>query len=111
MNFVITGGAGFIGSHLAEFLLAKGHSVKIIDNLCSGKLENLVKIQNQVNIIKLDILNYDKLRTIIKNADGIFHQAGLTSVYDSFLKPEKYERVNVQGTENVLRSAKEFKTK
>lgn len=111
MNFIITGGAGFIGSHLAEFLLNQGHSVKIIDNLCSGKLENLAKVQDQVDLHKLDIMNYDKLRKIIKNVDGIFHLAALTSVQDSFLKPDEYERVNVKGTKNILRAAKEFEIK
>ena len=111
MNFIITGGAGFIGSHIAEFLVDKGHSVKIIDNLYSGKLENLTKIQDQIEFVKLDILNYANLKKIIKDVDGIFHQAALTSVQDSFLKSEEYERVNVKGTENILRSAKEFKIK
>ncbi len=111
MNFIITGGAGFIGSHLAEYLSSKGHSVKIIDNLCSGKLANLAKVQDQIDFFKLDILNYDEIRKIIKDADGIFHQAALTSVHDSFLKPKEYEHVNVKGTENILRVAKEFKIK
>lgn len=111
MNFIITGGAGFIGSHLAEFLSSKGHSVKIIDNLSSGKLANLAKVKDQIDFLKLDILNYDKLRKVIKDVDGIFHHAALTSVQDSFLKPEEYERVNVKGTENILRVAKEFEIK
>jgi UDP-glucose 4-epimerase len=111
MNFIITGGAGFIGSHLADFLLNKGHSVKILDNLCGGKLENLAKVQDQIDFYKSDIMNYDKLRKIIKNTDGIFHLAALTSVQDSFSKPDEYERVNVKGTENILRAAKEFEIK
>lgn len=111
MNFIITGGAGFIGSHLVEFLSSKGHSVKIIDNLSSGKLANLSKVQDQIDFLKLDILNYDKLRKIIQDTDGIFHHAALTSVPDSFFKPKAYETVNVKGTENILRVAKEFKIK
>lgn len=111
MNFIITGGAGFIGSHLTEFLSSKGHSVKIIDNLSSGKLANLSKVQDQIEFLKLDILDYNELRKIIKDIDGIFHHAALTSVQDSFLKPEEYNHVNVQGTENILKVAKEFKIK
>lgn len=111
MNFIITGGAGFIGSHLAEFLLNKGHSVKIIDNLSSGKLINLAKVKDQIDFHKLDILNYDKLRKVINDSDGIFHHAALTSVQNSFLKPKEYERVNVKGTENILRIAKELQIK
>ncbi|SMH72282.1 NAD-dependent epimerase/dehydratase family protein [Candidatus Nitrosotalea okcheonensis] len=111
MKFIITGGAGFIGSHLAEFLSSKGHSVQIIDNLSSGKLANLSKVLDQIDFLKFDILNYDKLREAVKDIDGIFHHAALTSVQDSFLRPEEYERVNVQGTENILRAAKEFEIK
>lgn len=111
MNFIITGGAGFIGSHLAEFLLGKGHSVKIIDNLSNGNLENLAKIQDQIEFVNLDISDCEKLRKTVKDSDGIFHQAALTSVQDSFLKPKKYEHVNVKGTENILRIAKEYEIK
>lgn len=108
MNFVITGGAGFIGSHLAKFLVENDHFVTIIDNLHRGKIENLSSIKNKIKFEKVDILEYEKLKKIIKNADGVFHEAALTVVKESLTKPKKYYRVNVKGTENIFKLGKEF---
>lgn len=108
MNFAITGGAGFIGSHLAEFLVKQNHKVLIIDNLKNGSLDNLKTIENQIEFFNVDILDYDKLKIILKNIDGVYHQAGLTSVKDSFVKQKEYFDVNVQGSENLFKLAKEF---
>ena len=111
MKFVITGGAGFIGSHIAKHLVKKNHDVVIVDNLSRGKLENLSKIKDQIEFKKMDILDFDSLKDIISNSDGIFHQAALTSVPESFLLKEKYHNVNVKGTENIFKLAKEFEKK
>ena len=108
MHLVVTGGAGFIGNHLVRHLLSKGHSVEIIDNLHSGKMENLQGLENQIKFHKIDILEYDKLRDIVKNVDGVFHEAALTVVQESFVKPKEYHMVNVVGTENIFKLAKEF---
>lgn len=108
MNFIVTGGAGFIGSHLVKLLVAKGHKVGVIDNLHSGKLENLSPITDKIEFYKTDILDYEKLKEIMKGADGVFHQAGLTDVQESFKKKEQYYKVNVIGTDNILKLAKEF---
>ena len=111
MKFVITGGAGFIGSHIAKHLVEKNHDVVVVDNLSRGRLENLSKIKEQIEFKKMDILDFDSLKDIISNSDGIFHQAALTSVPESFLQKEKYHNVNVKGTENIFKLAKEFEKK
>ena len=111
MKFVITGGAGFIGSHIAKHLVEKNHDVIVVDNLSRGRLENLSKIKEQIEFKKMDILDFDSLKDVISNSDGIFHQAALTSVPESFLQKEKYYNVNVKGTENIFKLAKEFEKK
>ena len=111
MKFVITGGAGFIGSHIAKHLVEKNHDVVVVDNLSRGRLENLSKIKEQIEFKKMDILDFDSLKDVISNSDGIFHQAALTSVPESFLQKEKYHNVNVKGTENIFKLAKEFEKK
>ena len=103
MKFVITGGAGFIGSHIAKHLIEKNHDVIIVDNLSRGRLENLSKIKEQIEFKKMDILDFDSLKDVISNSDGIFHQAALTSIPESFLQKEKYYNVNVKGTENIFK--------
>jgi len=108
VKFVITGGAGFIGSHIAKHLVEKNHDVIIVDNLSRGRLENLSKIKGQIEFKKIDILDFNLLKEIISNSDGIFHQAALTSVPESFTQEEKYHNVNVKGTENIFKIAKEF---
>jgi len=111
VKFVITGGAGFIGSHIAKYLVEKNHDVTVIDNLSRGRLENLSKIKEEIVFRKMDILDFDSLKKIIFNSDGIFHQAALTSVPESFTQKEKYHNVNVKGTENIFKLAKEFRKK
>ena len=111
MKYVVTGGAGFIGSHLVKHLLSEGHDVTIIDNMYRGRLSNLHGFLEKINLVQLDILEYEKLRNYIKNADGIFHQAALTSVVESYQKQSEYHKVNVIGTENIFKIAKEFSIK
>ena len=111
MKFVVTGGAGFIGSHLVKYLLNENYEITIIDNLCTGKLENLSGFEDKIDFHNLDILEFNKLRKIVKDSDGIFHKAALTSVQESYLQKEKYHSVNVDGTENIFKLAKEFKIK
>jgi len=111
VKFVITGGAGFIGSHIAKHLVEKNHDVIVVDNLSRGRLENLSTIKEKIEFKKMDILDFDSLKEVIFNSDGIFHQAALTSVSESFTQKEKYHDVNVKGTENIFKLAKEFKKK
>ena len=106
MKFVVTGGAGFIGSNLVRSLVSKNHTVLVIDNLCTGKLENLFDIKNHITFKKIDIRDFDTLSNEIKNMDGIFHQAALTNVSESYNKSKEYYDVNVQGTKNIFKIAK-----
>ena len=108
MNVIVTGGAGFIGSHLVEYLVKKHQNVTVIDNLKNGKLKNLQKVKKDIKFFKMDILNYNSLKKILKNTDCVFHHAALTSVPDSFTKAKSYHNVNVIGTENILKLSKEF---
>lgn len=108
MKFLVTGGAGFIGSHLAEYLVNQKHNVVVIDNLKQGKLDNLSSIKDKIEFLNLDILNYEDLKKAVKNADGVFHQAGLTSAVESFDREKEYFATNVKGTENILKLAEHF---
>jgi len=108
MNIAVTGGAGFIGSHIVEYLVNRGDSVTVIDNLYTGKKENLEAVINKINLFQIDIRDFDSLKNILKNVEGVFHEAALASVQESFSKPDEYNDVNVNGTENIFKLAKEF---
>jgi len=110
-KFLITGGAGFVGSHLAEELIKNGNSVTILDDLNTGKISNLEKIKNKIEFVQGDIRDKNILKKIMKDKDGVFHQAARASVQESFKKPEEYYDVNVNGTENVFMQSKEYKIK
>ena len=103
----MTGGAGFIGSNIVKKLVSRGDNVTVIDNLNTGKEENLVSVKDKIVFLNDSILNLDLLEKETKNIDGVFHQAALASVQDSFNKPEEYQNVNVNGTENILKLAKQ----
>ena len=105
MKYIVTGGAGFIGSNIVKKLVARGDNVVVIDNLNTGKEENLASVKDKIIFLKDDILNVDLLEQHTDEIDGIFHQAALASVQDSFSKPEEYNNVNVNGTENILKLA------
>ena len=111
MKFVVTGGIGFIGSYIVKHLLNQNHEVTVIDDFSRGILENLTGFEEQINLQKLDILDFGSLKNVINNSDGIFHQAALTSVPESFNEKERYHNVNVVGTENIFKLAKEFSIK
>ena len=106
MKYVVTGGAGFIGSHLAEELVEQGNQVTIIDNLNTGKEKNLERIKKKIDFIKGDILDEELINEITQDVNGVFHQAALASVQDSFTKPDEYHKVNVIGTKNIFESSK-----
>ena len=120
MKYVVTGGAGFVGSNLVKLLVEEGHEVTVIDNLCkSGTrdsqfniiLQNLATVINKIKFEKIDIRDYESMRKVLKNIDGVFHQAALTVVQDSFSRPDEYFDVNVHGTENIFKIANENKFK
>jgi UDP-glucose 4-epimerase len=111
MKYVVTGGAGFIGSNIVKKLVTRGDKVTVIDNLNTGKEENLESVRDKITFLNDTILNVDLLEKETKGIDGIFHQAALASVQDSFSKPEEYHDVNVNGTENILKLAKKYNFK
>ena len=108
MRYVVTGGAGFIGSHITEKLVERSDIVTVIDNMNTGKEKNLESVKGKINFIKGDILDVDLLEDVTKDVDGVFHQAALASVQDSFDKPDEYHNVNVNGTENILKLSKKY---
>ena len=111
MNYAVIGGSGFIGSHLTKYLLSEGHTVTVVDNMFRGRISNLNGFLDKINLAKIDILDYENLRNYLKNTDGIFHQAALTSVTESYEKEDEYKKVNIIGTENIFKIAKEFSIK
>ena len=100
---VVTGGAGFIGSHIAEEL-SKDNEVVVIDNLHSGRVEN---VPENVKFIQADIRDYESIAEIMIQADYVFHEAALVSVVESVEKPVLTEEINVLGTLNILRALSE----
>lgn len=111
MRYVVTGGAGMIGSHITRHLCRTGHVVTVIDDLSRGSLSNLDDVLDGVEFVNADITNYDVICRHIMGSDGIFHQAALAYVPESFERAWDYHRVNVDGTENVFKAAKETRKK
>ena len=111
MKFVVTGGAGFIGSNIAKLLVKKGHDVIILDNFNTGRKENLESIKDKIDLHIVDIRDKKIINEIINESDGIFHQAALANVYESFSKSKEYFDVNVNGTKNIFEIAKENEIK
>jgi len=111
VRYIVTGGAGFIGSNIVRKLVSRGDNVIVIDNLNTGNEENLLPVMDKIEFLKDSILNFELLEKNTENIDGVFHQAALASVQDSFSKPNEYHDVNVNGTENILKLAqkKNFK--
>ncbi len=100
MKFLVTGGAGYIGSHMVKFLLSKNHEVTVYDNLSSGKLIN----KDKINFIKVDLINLKKIDQLMSKEkfDAVFHFAALSIVSESEKKPKKYYLNNVLGTKNLI---------
>ena len=111
MRYVVTGGAGFVGSNLTKLLVKEGHDVLVIDNLVKGKKENLTEVLEKIEFANLDIRNYDDIEKNFRDLDGVFHQAALTVVQDSFSNPQEYHDVNVVGTENIFKLSKKYDVK
>ena len=108
MKYAVTGGAGFIGSHLVKNLVEHGNEIIVIDNLNTGKKKNIEKFSEKINFFKVDIRDFDAIEDILKNIDGIFHEAALASVQDSFRIPDEFFDVNVKGTENIFKIGKKL---
>jgi len=108
-KILVTGGAGFIGSHIVERLLKEGHFVRVLDNFSSGKIENLSFTHElrakSYELIRGDIRSLDTCLKATQGIDFILHQAALRSVPKSMLNPQEYNEVNIQGTLNLLKAA------
>src|SRR5439155_26276051 len=102
-RFVVTGGAGFIGSAVVRGLLRQGaRKVIVIDNLLSGREENLQEVASSVELARVDIRSYDQIAPILRGADVVFHEAAIPSVPRSIDEPVASHEVNIDGTFQVL---------
>jgi nucleoside-diphosphate-sugar epimerase len=106
-TFLVTGGAGFIGSHIAETLVRRGDQVRVLDNLMTGKKENLAPFIDRVEFIEGDIRDLDICRRAVRGADHVLHQAALASVPGSIADPLLTNAINVTGTLNLLLAARD----
>ncbi len=105
-KYLITGGAGFIGSNLARYILDKGHDVVVLDNFATGKRENLTEIEDQIVLIEGDIRDREKADQAVAGCAAVFHQAALGSVPRSIENPWTSHDVNVNGTVTILEAAR-----
>ena len=105
--YLITGGAGFIGSHMAEKLLRRGETVRVLDNLSTGREENLSTVRSQVDFRRLDIRDLESLRPAFSGVDYVIHLAALASVVRSFENPVETTLVNLNGTLHVFMAARD----
>lgn len=105
--YLVTGGAGFIGSHIAERLLRDGHNVRVLDNFVAGKEENLKQIGGEVDLVRGDIRDRQVLSDAMKGVYVVFHEAALGSVPRSVADPMTTHDVNITGTLNVLLAARD----
>ena len=103
---LVTGGAGFIGSHLVDALLAEDISVRVVDNYSTGRPENLAHVSGKVEIIEADISKSGSWQKSIQGADWVFHLGALADIVPSIQRPEDYFLANVNGTFNVLEAAR-----
>ena len=105
-TFLVTGGAGFIGSHIAEALASRGDNVRILDNLCTGNLDNISEFRSKVEFVEGDITDPVVVGDLMQDVDCVFHQAALASVPLSLEKPLEVNDACVNGTLNVLNQAR-----
>ena len=111
MRYVVTGGAGFIGSNTVDELVRRGASVVVLDDLSAGKEENLAEVRNKISFIKGSINDIEAIRRAMHEADYVIHLAARTSVPRSIKDPVETNRVNIEGTLNVLLAARDAKVK
>lgn len=107
MRYLITGGAGFIGSHLAEHLVAAGHDVTVLDDLSSGRRTNLKAVRRQIRFIRGSVTDVNTCRRALEGIDCVLHHAAVTSVQQSVDDPLSAHQVNATGTLNILLAARD----
>jgi len=111
MRYLVTGGAGFIGSNTVDELVRRGHSVVVLDDLSSGREDNLAEIRNKITFIKGSITDIEVVRKVMHEAEYVLHLGARTSVPRSVKDPLETNKINIEGTLNVLVAAKELKVK
>lgn len=111
MRYLVTGGAGFIGSNTVDELVRRGHNVTVLDDLSSGKAQNLDAVKDKVELLQQSITDLEKLREACRGMDYVIHLAARTSVPRSVKDPIETNRVNVDGTLNVLVAARDANVK
>ena len=106
---IVTGGAGFIGSHLTENLLKKGYEVVVVDNLTTGRLQNIKEFESdpKLTVVTENINNVQKIKEHFKGAEYVFHLAALADIVPSMVNPLTYHHSNVDGTVNILEIVRE----
>ncbi len=109
MKTLVTGGCGFIGSHLAEQLLSQGHEVVILDNLSCGRLANIVSFEKhpKLHLVTADIVDREQIVSAFSGIEWVFHLAGIADIVPSIERPDAYFQNNVVGTLNVLQCARD----
>ncbi len=107
MKALVTGGAGFIGSHLSERLVDDGHTVRVLDNFATGHRRNLLGLQDEVELIEGDLQSYERVHNAVRGCEVVFHEGALPSVPRSVQDPLTSNAINVIGTLNVLLAARD----
>jgi UDP-glucose 4-epimerase len=110
-RYLVTGGCGFIGSHIAEYLVSQGEEVRILDNLSTGKRENITQFSEKVEFVEGDLLDPKTVEAAVDGIDYVLHQAALPSVPRSIEDPVTSNRVNVEGTVILLHACVKAKVK
>jgi nucleoside-diphosphate-sugar epimerase len=111
MSYLVTGGAGFIGSNTVDELVRRGHRVKVLDDLSTGKYENLDRVRADIEFTQGSIVDLEKVRAACRDVDFVIHLAAQTSVPRSVNDPIETNRINVDGTLNLLVAARDAKVK
>jgi UDP-glucose 4-epimerase len=106
-SYLVTGGAGFIGSHIVDALLAEGHRVRVLDNFATGKRENIAHVLDWIKLVEGDVRDLEAVRRAVDGAEYVLHQAALPSVPRSIKDPLTTHKVNATGTLNVLIAARD----
>ena len=108
MKSLVTGGAGFIGSHLVDALLTKGDDITVLDNFSTGRPENLSHVKDEIKLVEADLSFYGTWTKYFKGVDRVFHLAALADIVPSIENPDTYYQANVTGTFNVMKACKKF---
>jgi len=110
-KYLVTGGAGFIGSHITEELVKRGHEVRVVDNFLTGKRENITSFLDKIELIEGDIRDFEVCKRASEGVDFVLHQAALPSVPRSIKDPLLTNEINIRGTLNILLASREVEVK